>query len=141
MTGHLKVVVLSGVFTIELVDIVPKNVPALTKVKVGHFLDIDLSDFDGLLGCKFSIFEKVQKWSKVHKVPGIDTDIHSVNQVNTLLASSLLTIVFDVIDYQSAVMYNLAQCGNLVNFLTLMPVEFGNQHAKNGPPPLSSSVQ
>ena len=48
MGGHLQIVVLSGVVPVELLDVVPQNIPSLSDMKVGHLLGIDLSDFDDL---------------------------------------------------------------------------------------------
>lgn len=56
MTGHLEVVIFSGVFSVQFIDVVPENVPALTEVQVGHFLNVDLADFDGLFGGELAIF-------------------------------------------------------------------------------------
>jgi hypothetical protein len=68
MCSHLKIIILTWVFSLEFIDVMPKNVPALADMQIGHFLCINLPEFNNLGSGKLSALDQIIKWSKVHEV-------------------------------------------------------------------------
>lgn len=71
MSSHLKIIILSWIFTFQFINIVPKNVPALPNMKICHLFGINLSNLNNLRSGIFFAFDQVIEWSKVHKVSWI----------------------------------------------------------------------
>ena len=61
--------------------------------------------------------QDVRNWGEVHEVPGVETDIHAEQQVDTLLVSSCFAVVLDVIDHQGAVVDDFHKRCQLVHLL------------------------
>lgn len=140
MRCHLQILLLSGVLPLEFIHIVPQYVPALPNMEACHFLGKYAANLHLLVQCKFFAPQQIVQGGEVHEVAGIDTDINSVYQMNTLFVSSYGAGVFYVIHDQGAVMNYLAQGSNVKYLLFFVPVQLGNEHAEYGPPAFTSPI-
>lgn len=141
MGSHLTVLLFGGIFLVQLIQVVPKDVPALPDVEIDHFLDVYFAHPAGLLGSVLLMLQQVEHGSVVHEVAGVETDVHSVQRVDAGLVSAHQRVVLHVVDYQAAVVHDLAQGGDLEHLFFLAAEQLGDEHAQDWPPPLAPPIE
>lgn len=79
MGCHLQILVLVGKSSIELISIVPEDIPALPKMELGHFFSVYFGETQFLHIRIFGTLQQYMERSKIHHISCIHTDVNTIN--------------------------------------------------------------